>query len=58
MTSESGQQPPLVSVWEEEEGGETSKADFSSLHLSLCTQVSLVGEIINLEEAEQQITRI
>lgn len=54
MTSESGQQPPLVSVWEEEkEGGETPQADLSSLHLSLCTKVSLVGEIINLEEAEQ-----
>lgn len=54
MTTESGQQPPLVPVWEEEEeGGETSQADFSSLHLSLCTKVSLVREIINLEEAER-----
>lgn len=52
MTSESGQQPPLVSVWEEE-GEETPRADFSSLHLSLCTKVSLVTEIINLEETER-----
>lgn len=53
MTSEGGQQPPLVPVWEEEEEeGETSQVDFSSLHLSLYTKVSLVREIINLEEAE------
>lgn len=55
MSSEGGQQPPLVPVWEEEEEeeeGETSQVDFSSLHLSLYTKVSLVREIINLEEAE------
>lgn len=52
MTSESDQQPLLVSVWEEE-GGETPQADFSSLHLFLCTKVSLVREIINLEETER-----